>query len=85
MPTEIEKYKDWASLFFNTLEWFSFLVNTNKIKDHKTVNFFKDAVTSWYDDLFLDTTYIETWQIEDDKQYPEFKKLYNNYKDGKYD
>lgn len=85
VPTENEKLKDWASLFFNTLEWFSFLVNSNKIKDHKTINFFKDAVLDWYDELFLDSDYIETWQTENSKQYPELKKLYKAYKDNKYD
>src|SRR5215208_847529 len=32
-PMYEDKYKDWASLFFNTLEWLSFLINTDKIKD----------------------------------------------------
>ena len=73
-PTENEKLKDWASLFSNTLEWFSFLVNTNKIKDDKTIDFFKDAVIDWYDELFLDPDYIEPWQTEDKKQYPELKE-----------
>ena len=84
-PTENEKLKDWASLFFNTLEWFSFLVNSNKIKDDKTIDFFKDAVINWYDELFLDPDYIELWQVEDKKQYPELKKLYKKFKECKND
>lgn len=80
-PTENEKLKDWASLFFNTLEWFSFLVNTHKLKDSKTINFFKDSMIDWYEELFLDPDYIETWQVEDSKQYVELKKLYKKYKE----
>lgn len=84
-PTEKEQLKDWASLFFNTLEWFSFLVNKNKIKDRETVNFFKDAVIDWYDNIFLDSMYIEIWQVKKDNEYPELKKLYKDMKKGKYD
>ena len=83
-PTEIEKYKDWASLFFNTLEWFSFLVNKKKIKDNKIPEFFKQAIMAWYEDIFLDEYYIDKSQVDNPEEYPEFKQLYQDLKNGKY-
>jgi hypothetical protein len=75
-----DKYKDWASLFFNTLEWFSFLVNSRKIKDDKIIGFFKDAIIEWYEKIFLEEYYITKEQVNDSNEYKEFKKLYKRLK-----
>lgn len=84
-PTKIEAYKDWASLFFNTLEWFSFLVNKKKIKDNKIPEFFKQAIIAWYEKIFLDEDYVDKEIIDNQEEFPEFKKLYTDLKKGKYD
>jgi len=47
-----DDYLDWGSLFFNTLEWLSFLVNHDKIKDAEIITFFRPAVIDWYDTFF---------------------------------
>jgi hypothetical protein len=85
LPNDIDKKKDWASLFFNTLEWFAFLVNEKKIKDEKIKDFFKDAIINWYEKIFLDEDYIEEKQASNDNEYPEFKKLYKKLKECKDD
>jgi hypothetical protein len=83
LSNDIKTKKDWASLFFNTLEWFAFLVNEKKIKDKKIKGFFKEAVTNWHDEIFLDADYIDEDQVTDDNEYPEFKKLYKEFMKGK--
>jgi hypothetical protein len=79
-----ESKKDWASLFFNTLEWLSFLINNKKIKDKKIVSYFKPALLAWYNDIFLDVDYIELDQVNDPKDYPELKKLIEDLKSGRF-
>lgn len=64
---------DWYGRFFNTLEWFALLVNTNNIKDKKIREFFKDAIRDWCQRL------LDNKDREDKKKYPELKKLYNKY------
>lgn len=78
----IEKYseksederKKWDSLFFNTLEWFAFLINKNKLKDKELIGFFSGAIVNWYDDVFRIHAGQEV--LEDPKQYEELKILY---------
>ena len=67
------------SRFFNTLEWFSFIVNKNYVKDKKMIAFFKDAVIEWYEHLFL--KYMPR-AISDPKEFPEFKTLYRKFKEN---
>jgi hypothetical protein len=65
---------DWDARFFNTLEWFSFLINEKTIKDAKTKAFFKEALIDWHDNLLSEEI------KHDPKKYPEFKKLYKALK-----
>jgi hypothetical protein len=81
---DIEKKKDWASLFFNTLDWLGFLIINKKIKDKKSICYFKDAVLGWYNEFFLDTNYIEKEQVDDPKDFDHFKALVKRYKDNTY-
>ena len=70
--------KTWDFQFFNQIEWLSFLINEKKLKDKKLVNFFKPAISDWYDNMF-----VKHWEksvIEDEKQFEEFKKLYKKFK-----
>jgi hypothetical protein len=66
--------KAWNSLFFNTLEFFSFLLNEKFLKDPKVLLFFEDAVKGFYEQVFL--KHIPDEKQRDVKVYPEFKKLY---------
>jgi uncharacterized protein YutD len=61
---------DWDTRFFNTLEWFSFLINAKTIKDTKIKSFFKEALIDWHDNL------LQNKDKNDPTKYPEFKKLY---------
>jgi hypothetical protein len=71
----------WNSLFFNTLEFFSFLLNEKFLKDPKVLAFFEDAIKKFYEHMFL--KYISEEKQKDTKTYPEFKKLYASVKEKK--
>jgi len=71
--TEEEK-SQWDSLFFNTLEWFAFLINENKLKDKKIVDFFKPAIIEWFEDIF--NVVYDASVKDDETQFEELKKLY---------
>ena len=79
-----EKKKDWASLFFNTLDWLGFQIVHKKINDKKYICYFKDAVLDWYDDFFQNTDYIESEQVQDPKEFDHFKELVKRYKNNIY-
>ncbi len=72
-----ERLAGWDSRFFNTLEWFSFLVNKGEVRDKNLKVFFKDAVINWYERLFL--SHMPT-AVNNPKEYPELKKLYEKMK-----
>ncbi len=71
--------KAWDSLFFNTLEFFSFLLNEKFLKDPKVFMFFKDAIQAFYEQVFV--KHIPDEKQRDPKIYPEFKKLYGRMKE----
>lgn len=71
------RQSDWDSRFFNTLEWYSFLVNENYVKDKKMIGFFDDAIIDWYENIFL--KHMKK-AIDNPKQFPEFEKLYQRLK-----
>lgn len=60
--------------FFNTLEWFSFLVNVNEVKVKLAKRFFKDSIIEWHDQLLPDN------DKRNPKKYRELKRLYNKLK-----
>jgi len=68
-----EDKKKWDSLFFNTLEWFAFLINEKKLKEKKLISFFSPAIINWYDTIFC--VYAGP-SVDDSTQYAELKKLY---------
>lgn len=70
----VDEKKKWDSLFFNTLEWFAFLINENRIKDKTLVGFFSPAMIYWYDNIFR--AHAGQKVLEDPAQYEELKKLY---------
>ena len=72
------KKKNWSSIFFNTLEWFSFLINHGKLSDKEMIVFFKEAIISYYEDIFCKIYDFKT--INDNTQFSEFKHLYKKLK-----
>jgi hypothetical protein len=68
-----KKMEDWSSLFFNTLEWLSFLINSKEIEKKEFVDYFAPAMENWYDSIFLKWASDE--QKTDSNAYPELKKF----------
>jgi len=73
-----ETQKEWDSLLFNSIEQFAFLVNERYIKDKKIAGFFDDAVVMWYEQIFL--KHYSQEEVNNLKNYQEFKKLYHTIK-----
>ena len=69
-----ERKQLWNSLFFNTLEYFSFLLNRKMISEKSVVAFFGDSIKAWYRELFAKKASPE--QIGNPTIYPELKSLY---------
>lgn len=69
-----DKKQYWRTLFFQQLEWFSFLVNNKKIKDQKSIDFFKKPFIMWCENLFA--FYADQDQIVNPERFEELKKLY---------
>lgn len=69
-----EQQQAWNSLFFNTLEFFSFLINQKMVSDKRVAEFFGDSIKAWYEELFLKKLPKE--QVDDPDDYTEFKTLY---------
>jgi hypothetical protein len=72
------KKKNWSSIFFNTIEWFSFLINHGKLNDKEMIGFFKEAIISYYEDIFCKIYDFKS--INDNTQFAEFKQLYKKLK-----
>jgi len=70
-----EEKKEWDSLLFNTIEYFSFLINNSIIDDKRMVHFFSDAIIRWYEDIFL--KHYSKKEIKNLDVFPEFRKLYS--------
>ena len=70
---------------FNNLEWLGFLINEKQITIKKIRQYFKNLVIDYYENTFLKTDYITDKQRTNPNELKEFKKLYKDYKDGKYD
>lgn len=68
----------WDSRLFNTLEWYSFLVNKKKITDKNLKEYFKDVIINHYEEHFLEKASEQ--EKNDPDQYPEFKTLYKELK-----
>ena len=76
-----EKRVEWDSVLFNQLEYFSFLVNKSYLKDQKMLDFLKDSIVSWFDDIFL--KYASEEERTKTNFYPEWKELYKRLEEGK--
>lgn len=74
----LDAVKDWDSRFFNTLEWFAFLINENEIRSRKLVSFFKPVIIRWKEELF--DRHLPQGERDDPTQWQEIKKLYKHIK-----
>jgi len=63
----------WNSQFFNTLEFFAFMVNQKYLADQKLVGFFRPAFIDWYKRIFLKTDRY----AQDQNAFPEMRALYS--------
>ncbi|MBS3053502.1 MAG: hypothetical protein J4469_03295 [Candidatus Aenigmarchaeota archaeon] len=66
--------REWDSLLFNSIEFFSFLVNKKYIKDEAARSFFDGAIIQWYEQIFLQ--HASKSDIKNQDVYPEMKALY---------
>ncbi len=65
----------WISGYFDTWEWYSFLVNHKEIKCEGLKNYFKDSVIRAHDEILQE--YGDDEEKRDDTAiYKEFKDLY---------
>lgn len=74
--TDPDAKRNWDSLFFNTLEFFAFLVNEKHL-DKRMSKFFNDAIIDWYERIFIE---YHKEDINNPTIYPDLKKLYESIK-----
>ena len=78
---ELKERKDWASRYFNTLEWFSLLVNSKEITNDRLLGFYKPLIISSCEEI-LPKHFSES-ERKEDNFFPELQELYENLKNGK--
>jgi hypothetical protein len=78
---ELKERKDWASRYFNTLEWFSLLVNSQEIKNERLIGFYEPLIIGSCEQI-LPKHFSES-EIKEDYIFPELQDLYENLKKGK--
>jgi hypothetical protein len=64
----------WDSMFFNTVEYFCFLVNNKFLSHPKALLFFADSIVVYYEKMYV-VNYAED-HVKDPAKFAEFKKLY---------
>lgn len=62
---------------FGALNWFALLVEIGQIQHPRLLDYFRGAVTKWYDELFIPYMPVEA---ADPKTFPQLKALYKKYK-----
>jgi alanyl-tRNA synthetase len=73
---------DWAERYSNTIEWFSFLVNSKQITDSKIIGFYQEIVKSTYEKIVPFYYDKKQKEIEEGSLFPEMRKLYSSLKQG---
>ncbi|MFC1787531.1 hypothetical protein ACFLY8_05850 [Halobacteriota archaeon] len=63
---------------FNSIEKLAFFVNEKFIKNENIASYFKDSIVIWYKEVYLKQFSQE--EIDDPKNFEEFKKLYQSIK-----
>lgn len=72
---------DWAERYFNTLEWFSYLVNTEQITNPRLIGFYEKLIVKSRE-IILPQYYTQE-EIDRKNLYPELRELYDKLKNGK--
>ncbi len=80
-PKEGEEWQEWAERFFDNLEWFSYLVNSEQIKDPRLLAFYEQIILVSHE-KGLPTFYSEE-KRKKKNFYPELRELYDKLKNGK--
>lgn len=73
--------KEWDSIFFNSIEFYSFLINKTYINEKDAIEFFGEAIVGWYDEIFR--KHASTDELKNPKIYPEMKVFYAKMKSPK--
>jgi uncharacterized protein with gpF-like domain len=77
-----DQVKEWAERFFDELEWFSYLVNTQQITNPRLLRFYEQLILDSYEKV-LPNFYTQE-QRNDINFYPELDELYQKLKEGKF-
>jgi hypothetical protein len=67
---------EWYERYFNTWEWFSYMVNKKQIRDEKLKGFFKNDALTTYEHTFEPHYGKEKIDINPEL-YPEYRKFCN--------
>jgi hypothetical protein len=70
--TDSHATDEWYERFFNTWEWFSYMVNKRQIKDEKLKRFFKNDALTTYESIF-EPHYGKEKIDKDPELYPEYR------------
>lgn len=70
------------SRIFNKVDWLSYLVNSKQIRDKSLKGYIIPVIRDVYDGTY---TKYATNLFKKDSEFKEFKKLYQDYKNCKYD
>ena len=76
-----DQMKEWAEQFFDTLEWFSYLVNTKEITNPRLLRFYEQLILDSYEKVM--PNFYTQEQRNDINFYPELDELYQKLRDGK--
>lgn len=77
----LDQRKEWAEDYFNSLEWFAYIVNTKQIKNHRLISMFKDLILDSYKEIL--PKYFTAEDIKQDDFYPELYQLHDHLKTSK--
>jgi hypothetical protein len=76
-----DQMKEWAEQFFDTLEWFSYLVNTKEITNPRLLSHYEELILDSYEKV-LPNFYTQE-ERNDINFYPELDELYQKLREGK--
>jgi hypothetical protein len=79
--TPTAQRKDWAEEYFNSLEWFAYLVNTEQIKNQRLISMFEVIIRDAWEKIR--PKYFTEAEKKEDDFYPELNELYDNLNNGK--
>jgi hypothetical protein len=78
----VNQRKDWAEDYFDTLEWFAYLINTEQIKNQRLISIFEELILDSYEQIL--PKHFTDEERKQDNFYPELKELCKKLKNGKF-